>query len=109
MNVIIFLLKELILRCEMMNQERIIHYEKIFDRASDVAERLEDVLKEYDTIQDALKEMENYYTSPEWKEDYEADEQGLIPSDLKRGVLSQDGVYNLLELYKELSKRFKDR
>ena len=31
-----------------------------------------------------------------WKRDYEADEAGQIPSDLKRGVLSQDGLYNLL-------------
>ena len=29
-------------------------------------------------------------------EDYEADEAGQIPTDLKRGVLSEDGLYNLL-------------
>ena len=26
-----------------------------------------------------------------------ADEAGLLPKDLKRGVLSEDGIYNLLE------------
>ena len=41
--------------------------------------------------------LEEYYTSGEWREDYEADEAGLFPVDLKRGVLSQDGVYDLLE------------
>jgi hypothetical protein len=35
--------------------------------------------------------------SGEWKEDYEADEAGKLPSELKRGVLSQDGLYNLLQ------------
>ncbi|MBQ2991766.1 MAG: DUF4298 domain-containing protein, partial [Clostridia bacterium] len=28
--------------------------------------------------------------------DYAADERGEWPADLKRGVLSQDGLYNLL-------------
>ena len=34
--------------------------------------------------------------SGQWKEDYEADEAGQLPSGLKRGVLSQDALYNLL-------------
>ena len=42
---------------------------------------------------DALKE---YYESGLWLSDYEADERGELPADLKRGVLSQDGLYNLL-------------
>ena len=36
------------------------------------------------------------YLDGEWKADYEADEQGLIPKCMKRGVLSQDGLYNLV-------------
>ena len=36
------------------------------------------------------------YLDGEWRADYEADEQGCIPKDLKRGVLSQDGLYNLI-------------
>ena len=34
--------------------------------------------------------------SGKWQEDYEADEAGKVPADLKRGVLSEDGLYNLL-------------
>ena len=37
------------------------------------------------------------YTSVEWQNDYEADERGEFPPDLKRGVLSQDALYDLLE------------
>lgn len=37
-----------------------------------------------------------YMDSGEWLQDYEADEAGLLPADLKRGVLSQDALYNLL-------------
>ena len=43
-----------------------------------------------------------YYEGGVWLKDYEADEKGLLPKDLKRGVLSEDGVYNLIaELDKE--------
>lgn len=42
-------------------------------------------------------ELVRYYEGGQWLRDYELDEQGLLPQDLKRGVLSQDGVYNLLE------------
>ena len=38
-----------------------------------------------------------YMDSGDWLKDYEADEQGRIPKSIKRGVLSQDGLYNLLE------------
>ena len=44
-----------------------------------------------------LRQLSDYYSSPEWKRDYAADEAGLLPNDLKRGVLSEDGIYNLLE------------
>ena len=32
-----------------------------------------------------------------WQKDFEADEQGKLPESLKRGVLSEDGLWNLLE------------
>ena len=38
-----------------------------------------------------------YMDSGDWRADYETDEQGLIPRCMKRGVLSQDGLYNLLQ------------
>ena len=37
-----------------------------------------------------------YYASDVWKEDFAADEAGLLPQDLPRGVLSEDGIYNAL-------------
>ena len=45
----------------------------------------------------SLGELVHYYESGQWLRDYELDEQGLLPPDRKRGVLSQDGVYDLLE------------
>lgn len=43
-----------------------------------------------------LRILKEYYEGPLWKEDYAADERGELPSHMKRGVLSQDAVYNLL-------------
>ena len=34
------------------------------------------------------------------------DEAGLLPPDLKRGVLSEDGVYDLLSEYDTLKKQY---
>lgn len=40
--------------------------------------------------------LQEYYLGGQWLRDYEADEQGFLPRELKRGVLSQDGVYDFL-------------
>ena len=77
----------------LTREERISFYEKIFD------ELLQLESAEYLTGDLEAKShlLEDYYTSGEWLEDYEADEAGLLPADLKRGVLSQDSVYDLME------------
>ena len=43
-----------------------------------------------------LAVLEAYYTGGQWLRDYALDEQGLLPRDLKRGILSQDTLYDLL-------------
>ena len=48
-------------------------------------------------IQEATRILAEYYASDEWKQDFADDEAGLLPKDLKRGVLSEDGIWNLLE------------
>lgn len=44
----------------------------------------------------AVETLAAYMESGQWLEDYELDSAGLLPKELKRGVLSQDGLYNLL-------------
>ena len=44
-----------------------------------------------------LRILDTYYTYGEWREDYDADERGELPPDLKRGVLSQDALYIITE------------
>lgn len=43
-----------------------------------------------------LEDLTRYYENGQWRQDYECDEQGMLPGDLKRGILSEDGIYNLL-------------
>jgi len=64
--------------------ERVDKYERLFDEAC------------ISHDPEKLRLLDAYYTSGEWLEDYEADERGELPPDLKRGVLSQDALYDLL-------------
>lgn len=89
----------------MIKPERIQHYEQILDRVLAAAKRMEEAKAEFSRAQADLSNLEQYYTSPEWKEDYEADEAGMLPPDLKRGVLSQDGIDHALEWMQELKER----
>ena len=70
--------------------ERITYFE-------DIMERVQAMDSSSPEREKLLGELSNYYNSDEWKRDFAADEAGLLPKDLKRGVLSEDGIYNLLE------------
>ena len=80
--------------------ERIKKYESYMDEAT--------LLIRTDRNSDRLKylisELEAYYESVKWRKDFENDEAGLLPKNLKRGVLSEDGINNLLDEYKEVSE-----
>ena len=87
----------------MTRIERITHMESLLDKSTEVIGRLEQALEDFAALQPDVAELEAYYTSPQWRKDFEADEAGKLPKDLKRGVLSEDGVWNMLEDYKRLS------
>ena len=44
-----------------------------------------------------LEALRDYMESGQWRKDFEADEAGKVPTYVKCGVLSEDGLYNLLE------------
>ena len=76
--------------------ERISMMEDRYDELSRVLASLDEAVDEYEDFKSELDALRDYMDSGQWKDDYEADEAGQIPSDLKRGVLSEDGLYNLL-------------
>ena len=70
--------------------------EQILDEAEKAAKNLSDALARYLALKDEIDELEAYYTGPQWMQDYEDDCAGGLPEGLKRGVLSEDAVYDLL-------------
>ena len=91
----------------MKRIERIIHMEGLLDKSTEVIHRLEQALEDFAALQPDIAELEAYYTSPQWRKDFEADEAGKLPQDLKRGVLSEDGIYDLLSDYKCLQDQIR--
>jgi hypothetical protein len=85
----------------MLKQEsflsRVREMEERYDRLTRVIASLEDALAAYARVRPDLEALQEYMDSGQWKADFEADEAGEIPAGVKRGVLSEDGLYDLLE------------
>ena len=80
-----------------MNQlERIRYMERLLDFVIEARKEQHIDSEKSARIQEALGILAEYYTSDEWKQDFADDEDGRLPKDLKRGVLSEDGIWNLL-------------
>lgn len=88
--------------------ERIRGMEQRMDRVSQWLRTVSSALEEQSSVQNDLYELSAYYESSQWMEDYEADEAGELPTGLKRGVLSEDGIFNLLSDYENLALRLRD-
>ena len=73
--------------------ERIIEMERIFDT---LHAHKDGAAKHSAVFHALLRRLLRYYEGGQWLRDYALDEAGLLPRGLKRGVLSQDGVYDLL-------------
>ena len=89
----------------MKQIERIQKMEERFNHASAAVKQLSEAVEEYAEAQSALNELSDYLSSKEWKKDFAADEKGMLPPDLKRGVLSEDAIFNLLEDSRNLNRR----
>ena len=89
----------------MKQTERIERMEQNLERVINALRVLNDALDEYEAARDALHELDTYYGSDTWKQDFSDDEQGRLPNTLKRGVLSEDAIWNILEDYRALKER----
>ena len=86
-----------------MNQtERITLMESYLDEAKITLKAYSESLMAYREIQPKLRELAEYYAGEDWRRDFEDDEAGKLPHDLKRGVLSEDSVYDVLSDNREL-------
>jgi hypothetical protein len=87
--------------------ERIRCMEQLYDFVSESITEFPIPLDKYERMQEAVVTLFDYYGSDEWKQDYADDEAGLLPKDLKRGVLSEDGLWNLFSDWRELEEQLK--
>lgn len=74
---------------------RISEMEKIFDEVNNILKNSPDKLQTPNVL-DKINKLSNYYSNGDWMYDYDLDDKKMLPHELKRGVLSQDGLYDLL-------------
>ena len=85
--------------------ERIRDRESCLDASEKAIRELSEALSTYEKVQLQYRKLSDYYGSDQWMQDYADDEEGKLPRDLKRGVLSEDGVYDLITENRELLVR----
>ena len=88
---------------ELLQIERIKWMEQRFNNA--LAAIKDGAIDSLKAIKEDIAELSKYYGSEQWKQDFAADEAGNLPPDLKRGVLAEDGIWNLLFDYSEIQKK----
>ena len=89
--------------CDLLQIERIKWMEHRYNNA--LAAIKDGSAVSLKAILEDVAELSKYYGSELWKLDFAADEAGKLPPDLKRGVLSEDGIWNLLSDYREIQKK----
>lgn len=83
--------------------QRVTEMEMLFNKLSMIYEDTPNLLTSSEASE-MKKTLSEYLSRGKWLHDYELDEQKLLPRDLKRGVLSEDGLYNLLcEIEEEIA------
>ena len=93
-----------------MGQERINrvrHHEALLNEAKEVLSAAENAVDSLEALQPKIRELEKYYTSRKWRNDFEASERGEFPADLPCGVLSEDGINDVLDDNLELIRRMR--
>lgn len=73
---------------------RIIKMECYFDELLEDNLKNPVLLRTSKILQDKIDALKEYYQSGLWLQDYECDERGELPENLKRGILSQDALYD---------------
>ena len=80
----------------MKQLERIRQMETRLDRAVAALGQLEEALDRWEALVPEMTALEDYYAGA-WRQDFQDDEAGRLPPGLKRGVLSEDALWELLD------------
>ena len=88
--------------------KRVREMEDRYDEFTRVLAELDNAISEFKDYKADLTILQEYMDSGQWKADFEADEAGRIPVEVKRGVLSEDGLYDLMQGADEIIQRAKE-
>lgn len=87
----------------MQEYKHIKVHEETLDFYEEKVKELRVMIDSLDDKFQAYQDLVSYYYSDSWTLDFDDDARDLIPKDLKRGVLSEDGIYNVLSEVNDLS------
>ena len=83
--------------------EQISEMEGILNEADAFLAEAEAFFEKWQNFLPKMEALERYYFNGDWREDYEAYEQGEIPPDLPCGVLGEDPIFNASVMQRELA------
>lgn len=83
--------------------ERIKTMEEHLDKASRAVKALSEALDLYTEAMESIETIDDYLVSDEWQQDFNDSEAGKLPKDLKCGVLSEDGIWDVVDSSRELN------
>ena len=83
--------------------ERIKTMEEHLNKAEAAVKALSDALDLYTEAMESIETIDDYLVSDEWQQDFDDSEAGRLPKDLKCGVLSEDGIWNVVDPSRELN------
>lgn len=86
--------------------DRITKNEERFDKILNSVKEMEIALTNFVNVQKDLTLLKKYYESKNWIKDKDKYEKIKTPK-IKAGVLSEDGVWNMLENIDEIKKDMK--
>ena len=74
--------------------DKISEMENLLNEAESFLVEAEQFLEKWQAFLPIMKTLEHYYFDGDWRDDYQAYEDGKIPEDMPCGVLSEDLVFN---------------
>lgn len=82
----------------------VIYTTKEMENSEKTLSKIYDIYSDWDEVEREMAVLEEYYHSKTWQRDFAADEAGRLPKDLKRGVLSEDGIWDAINDFKEMKE-----
>lgn len=77
-------------------------HEETLDQMTALTAQLTVLTSQWETLLPKYRDLMAYYQNAQWIEDVEVDNEGAF-QELKRGVLSQDAIYNLYLSQRDLN------